>query len=83
MMSAVAASPAAPVVVAAGVASGGGGAAVGALPATGSGLTVLLLVMALTFVLVGLVLQWNPLGRGLAAQTELMTLPDDPDGHLS
>jgi hypothetical protein len=40
-----------------------GGAVGGVLPSTGSGLTVVLLVVATAMVLIGLVMVWNPLGR--------------------
>jgi hypothetical protein len=40
-----------------------GGAVGGMLPSTGSGLTIVLLVVATAMVLIGMVLVWNPLGR--------------------
>jgi len=65
-MSAQSSSPFSPVIVASAVTSGGSGGGtivVSGLPSTGTGLVLLISVMALVFILVGAFLVWNPLGR--------------------
>ena len=44
--------------------TGAGNVVITGLPVTGAGLTTLLVVMATSFMAVGWVLVWNPLGRG-------------------
>jgi TRAP-type C4-dicarboxylate transport system permease small subunit len=48
---------------AAGATAGVTSLAVQTLPTTGAGMTLLLVIIAITFVLVGAVLLWNPLNR--------------------
>ena len=47
----------------AGAAGGATSLAVHSLPTTGAGLTLLLVILAITFIVVGVVLLWNPLNR--------------------
>ena len=73
-----AASPFVPVLATSGVSAGAAGGvtfAVQTLPTTGAGLTLVVLVMAIAFILAGAVILWNPLGRRRENVAAFITVP--------
>jgi hypothetical protein len=71
----------------AGAAGGATSLAVQTLPTTGTGMTLLIVVMAITFILVGALLLWNPLNRRQAgvriSAGSPNTAADSTLGHLA